>query len=45
MVWVYIGTNEDRLYKVIMVFIINGLKKTIPSSIKAACPEVTVNGK
>lgn len=40
----YIGTNENNeLYNGIMVYMINGLKKTVPSVIKA-CPEVTVSG-
>ena len=43
--WEYIGANEnDELYKGIMVFMITGLKKTVPSVVKA-CPEVTVNGE
>ena len=41
----YIGANEnDELYKGIMVFMISGLKKSVPSVVKA-CPEVTVNGE
>ena len=40
----YIGANEDELYKGIMVFMITGLKNTLPLVIKA-CPEITVNGE
>ena len=41
----YIGANvDDQLYKGIIVFMITGLKKTIPFVVKA-CPEVKVNGE
>lgn len=41
----YIGANEnDELYKGVMVFMITGLKETVPSVVKA-CPEVTINGE
>ena len=41
----YICANEnDELYKGIMVFMITGLKKAVPSVVKA-CPKVTINGE
>ena len=41
----YIGANEnDELYKGIMVFMITGQKKSVPSVVKAY-PEVTVTGE
>ena len=39
----YINANVDELYKGIMVFIITGLKNTVPLVINA-CPEETVHG-
>ena len=41
----YSGANEnDELYQGIMVFMITGLKKILPSVVKA-CSEVTENGE
>jgi hypothetical protein len=41
----YVGANEEGdLYKGIVVFMISGLKKTVPTVIKAS-PETTVNGE
>lgn len=40
----YVGANEKgELFKGIVVFMINGLKQTVPTVIKA-CPETTING-
>ena len=40
----YVGANENgELYKGIMLFMISGLKETVPSVVKV-CPEVTVTG-
>ena len=41
----YVGSDKDgNLYKGIVVFIIQGLKQSIPVVIKA-CPEVTIKGE
>ena len=40
----YVGSNENgEFYKGIMVFMISGLKETVPCVVKV-CPEVTVTG-
>ena len=40
----YVGADEyGCLYKGIMVFMISGLKETVPSVVKV-CPEVTITG-
>ena len=42
---IYEGANEDgELYKGVVVFMITGLKKSIPYVIKA-CPETSIKGK
>ena len=41
----YVGSDKDgNLYKGIVVFMIQGLKQSIPVVIKA-CPEVTIKGE